>query len=154
MQVDSLRLRWVEGLAWPAPTDNDSQHSGVSAPENLLTELLQHTNAQREVRLLQMVRSRVAEILESDEAEVPIDQPLDTLGLDSLMAFELREEIKQSIHVDISLEVFLQDVTLADLSVMLTEKFTARENEMGESQSLDLLTPSSGNEEGMIEGAI
>ena len=31
------------------------------------------------------------------------------------MAFELREEIKQSLEVDISLEVFLQDMTLVDL---------------------------------------
>jgi acyl carrier protein len=85
-------------------------------------------------------------------AEVPVDQPLNTLGLDSLMAYELREEIKQSIHVDVSLEVFLQDVTLADLSVMLTEQFTEQANKEGASQNL--FPPASENEEGLIEGAI
>ena len=68
------------------------------------------------------------------------------------MAFELREEIKQSLHIDVSLEVFLQDVTLVDLSVMLTEQFTQKLNTEGDME--DSLSVSSDNEEGLIEGAI
>ena len=70
------------------------------------------------------------------------------------MAFELREEIKQGIQVDISFEVFLQDVTLAELSATLTEQFTARVNEKSDDPCGDLVSRSSGNEEGLIEGAI
>ena len=71
---------------------------------------------------------------------------------DSLMAYELREEIKQSMRIDVSLEVFLQDITLADLSVMLTDQFTSRVNKDGLSD--DMISPSQENEEGLIEGAI
>ena len=70
----------------------------------------------------------------------------------SFPAFELREEIRQSMHIDLSLEVFLQDVTLSGLSAMLTEQFTERIGKEGAME--ELTSPSSGNEEGMIEGAI
>ena len=111
-------------------------------------------NAARQQSVLRLIRGRVAEILESPVNDVPIDRPLDTLGLDSLMAFELREEIKQSIGVEVSSEVFLQDITLWDLSATLTEQLNVRMGNEGDHPSRDLFPTSSEQGEGLIEGAI
>jgi acyl carrier protein len=96
----------------------------------------------------------VAQILESKLDEVPVDRALDTLGLDSMMAFELREEIKQNLGLEVSLEIFLQNITLADLSALLIEKLAlqARDNR---SVVAHTETSSSGSEGGdFVEGAL
>jgi hypothetical protein len=70
------------------------------------------------------------------------------------MAFELREEIKQSLGVEISLEVFLQDLTLIDLSNTLTSELYARaDTEQKEPLRNDHLL-STPRDEGLIEGAL
>jgi len=104
--------------------------------------------------MLEHVRGRVAQILEAKVNDVPIDQPLDALGLDSLMAFELREEIRESLGVEISMEVFLQDVTLVDLSNTLTDKLGARADATAEATSGTAPILSGPRGEGLIEGAI
>ena len=104
--------------------------------------------------MLEHIRERVAQILDSKVNNVPVDQPLDTLGLDSLMAFELREEIKQSLGVEISLEVFLQDATLIDLSNLLIDKLSSAGDGDQQTASRDDLSPSLASHEGLIEGAI
>ena len=90
--------------------------------------------------LLAFIRERVAQILESKIDEVPVDRALDTLGLDSMMAFELREEIKQNLGLEISLEIFLQNITLTDLAALLIEKlaFQRSDNPTVAAQSGDL----------------
>jgi hypothetical protein len=70
------------------------------------------------------------------------------------MAFELREEIKESLGVEISLEVFLQDMTLIDLSNTLTSELYARaDTEQKEPLRNDHLL-STPQDEGLIEGAL
>ena len=158
-QVEAMRLTRVSNLA-AAPDTSNAEEADVAeqrrdAPaEDVADNLSELGDAERHARLLAHVRSRIAEIMESQVEEVPVDQQLDTLGLDSLMAFELREEIKQSLGVDISLEVFLQDVTLVDLSSMLSDRLKARDDGPYEVDFPGVAPASRTMDEGLIEGAI
>ena len=154
LHIQQLTLRRVEGLRQGNQSIRHETSQATANSESMVTQLMRLSDEARRRELLQHIRSRVAEILESNVDDVPIDRPLDTLGLDSLMAFELREEIKQSINIEVSLEVFLRDVTLSDLSHSLTDQLTARNNQEGDSQSPTLLPSSYAHEEGLIEGAI
>ena len=118
LHIQQLTLRRVEGLRQGNQSIRHETSQATANSESMVTQLMRLSDEARRRELLQHIRSRVAEILESHVDDVPIDQPLDTLGLDSLMAFELREEIKQSINIDVSLEVFLQDVTLSDFLIV------------------------------------
>ncbi len=154
LHIQQLTLRRVEGLRQGNQSIRHETSQATANSESMVTQLMRLSDEARRRELLQHIRSRVAEILESHVDDVPIDRPLDTLGLDSLMAFELREEIKQSINIEVSLEVFLRDVTLSDLSHSLTDQLIARNNQEGDSQSPTLLPSSYAHEEGLIEGAI
>lgn len=68
------------------------------------------------------LHGRVADIMGLTVSEIPTDKPLDGLGLDSLMAFELRDELERKLHITIPIELFLEDITLDDFSRIVEEK--------------------------------
>jgi acyl carrier protein len=154
LMVDELQLRRIERKSSHPSETAAGRDSFTSARASIAAEIMAWPDGDRQIRMLEHVRGRVAQILESKINDVPVDRPLDTLGLDSLMAFELREEIRQSLGVEISLEVFLQDMTLIDLSNTLTSKLYARADmEQNEPLRNDHSLSAPGDE-GLIEGAL
>ncbi|MHB8974525.1 MAG: acyl carrier protein, partial [Pirellulaceae bacterium] len=157
LRVDDLQLRRIEGMGPRTKRSTEVITSGAAVPANTaLEEVGGMPGEKRQSQLLEQIRARVAQILDSKVSDVPVDRPLDTLGLDSLMAFELREEIKQSLGVEISLEVFLQDATLVHLSHLLTDKLASAGDGDKQAASPDGLSTSTSrtSDEGLIEGAI
>jgi acyl carrier protein len=126
----------------------------VRAAAGIAAEIMGLPEGDRQSRMLTYIRERVAQILDSKVTDMPVDRPLDNLGLDSLMAFELREEIKQSLEVDISLEVFLQDMTLVDLARTLTDRLLARAASEREDALQDEHLFAARRDQGLIEGAL
>ena len=152
--VDELQLRGIERRNAREGETTAARDSVTSARANIAAEIMAWPDGDRQIRMLEHIRGRVAQILESKVNDVPVDRPLDTLGLDSLMAFELREEIKQSLGIEISLEVFLRDVTLIDLSNTLTGKLYARADLEQEEPLRNDHPLSAPSNEGLIEGAL
>ena len=153
-EIEGLTLRRVDNLharrsSIPTPAGSTKRVEPAEESGNIWSG----DGTPSPQKVLRLLRQRVAEILESPVGDVPIDRPLDTLGLDSLMAFELREEVKQSMGVELSLEVFLQDITMSDLSVMLTQRLERRIGREGARSSTESRS-SSQTEDGLIEGAI
>lgn len=58
------------------------------------------------------LHERVANIMGLDTHEVPLQKSLDTLGLDSLMAFELRDELQTQFQIEVPLDMFFEAITL------------------------------------------
>ena len=58
------------------------------------------------------LHERIADIMGLAMDEVPMGKSLDALGLDSLMAFELRDEIQSQFQIEIPLELFFESITL------------------------------------------
>ncbi|WP_317259495.1 MULTISPECIES: acyl carrier protein [Streptomyces] len=59
--------------------------------------------------------SLIAELLGTDEQEIPFDRPLGELGMDSLTAAQLSAEIEERFGALISIERFLGEETLGEL---------------------------------------
>jgi acyl carrier protein len=57
--------------------------------------------------------------------EIPVDKRLDALGLDSMMAFELRGELERDLDVEVPIETFLHGFSLADLTTKLMHSLQA-----------------------------
>ncbi|HEX6270322.1 MAG TPA: amino acid adenylation domain-containing protein [Anaerolineales bacterium] len=71
----------------------------------------------RENSIQDFLLEQVARVLGMDSARLSIHQPLDTLGLDSLMAMELKNALETKLGVQLSLTSFLQGPTIAGLAV-------------------------------------
>lgn len=62
--------------------------------------------------LRDFLHHRIASIMGLELNEVPLQRTLDALGLDSLMAFELKDEMQSQFQIDIPLEMFFEPITL------------------------------------------
>ncbi|MEM1227343.1 MAG: beta-ketoacyl synthase N-terminal-like domain-containing protein [Planctomycetota bacterium] len=143
------------------PTVTESQ--SPANPESAPTELLQHTLSDDAIvvepgtldpcELRNRLHQRVAHILETSLADVPLDEPLDGLGLDSLMAFELRDEVDKMYGVEIPLEMFFQSVTLSSFLDTVVDRIM--ESCSADDRGLDTASTSrDANAGNWVEGAI
>ena len=60
-------------------------------PGQALSSLAGGAEEERHALLERFVQTELAKVLELDPDDLPLDQPLNTVGLDSLMALELEE---------------------------------------------------------------
>lgn len=90
-----------------------------------LDSLRAASSAQRAELLLQEVRRQLALVMDMPVSELQPAQPLDALGLDSLMAFELRDELQESLGTEIPMDVFLQRMNLRELAELIQQQFEA-----------------------------
>ena len=64
---------------------------------------------------MQVARQQVAEIAQLELDEVELDVPLTTLGLDSIMAIELQTWLENALGNEVSMDLFLKDLSLREL---------------------------------------
>jgi acyl transferase domain-containing protein/acyl carrier protein len=77
-------------------------------------------------RLLQSyVSEQVARVLGLSPAQLDIEQPLTNLGLDSLMAVELKNRISVGLGVNVPMVKFLQGFSVAQAATQLLDQLTA-----------------------------
>jgi acyl carrier protein len=68
------------------------------------------------------LREQVAHVLRLVPARVPLNKPLKSLGLDSLMALELRNRLEMSLQVTLSATLIWNYPTIAELAPYLAGK--------------------------------
>jgi acyl carrier protein len=90
------------------------------------------------------VRSRIAAILDLSAADLDLAQPLIDLGMDSIMAIELRNDILTEFRIELSMDELLDLLNPLDLIARLTERL--------EGQALKPEDPAVQND--WVEGAI
>ena len=61
------------------------------------------------------ITQKVADILEVPLAKVDVHRPLNTLGIDSLMAMELKTDIEEDMGIEFPFEVLFLGASIADL---------------------------------------
>ncbi|RUS95289.1 hypothetical protein DSM106972_090650 [Dulcicalothrix desertica PCC 7102] len=75
--------------------------------------------------LLSYLQKRVAQVLKVAPSQLDQHQPLTTLGFDSLMAVELKNEIETSFGVILPMTSFLESSGTAQIAIEILNQFTA-----------------------------
>ena len=113
------------------PTQNSvsklSAASFAVKPQASLTpeKLLSASPREREHLLESYLKEQIARVLGLSNAKIDIDQPLQEMGLDSLMAVNLKNRIEVNLDVTIPTPSFSQSFSLSQLATEVLEELTA-----------------------------
>ena len=75
----------------------------------------------RRILAQQYLNKQVSDVLGLDAGRLHLEQPLDTLGMDSLMALELKNRLELDLQIDLPVVNLLQGPTITDLSSQLLD---------------------------------
>ncbi|BAY60049.1 amino acid adenylation [Calothrix brevissima NIES-22] len=87
--------------------------------------ILEMTSPDRQRQLEIYLQQLVAQTLRLEISQLDIQQPLTTVGLDSLMAVELKNTIETDLDVVLSMTSFLQGDSIAQIANQVLEQLTA-----------------------------
>lgn len=105
--------RLLEQAEEPA-TDNANHNDGL-----LLQQLSETPAAERQQLLTSHLQELVARVLQLDASQFSSQESLTSLGLDSMMAIEIKHRIESTLKIDISVLELLQEVTIVQLSARI-----------------------------------
>ncbi len=99
----------------------------------LVDRLRTASGGARSAEVTAYVVARLAEVLDLEPDRLEPDRALDTLGLDSLMAVELRSRFRRDLGAEVSLTVLLSDDRVDALAVHLAAALETRTGDEPES---------------------
>ncbi|HEX9921541.1 MAG TPA: SDR family NAD(P)-dependent oxidoreductase, partial [Anaerolineae bacterium] len=144
--VDWPRFKDIYEARKARPQFDTIQVKTQAEPQPINSAIVQQLKAAeqqaRHALLMAHIQAQIAHALGFTLDELNVEQPLNYMGIDSLMAFELRNRIKRELGVEISLESFLEDPTVASLTTQIldrlsTSPFSVLNQSLPEEQSLD-----------------
>jgi NADP-dependent 3-hydroxy acid dehydrogenase YdfG/acyl carrier protein len=94
-------------------------------PLELLRQLKEASSGARQNLLMTSIQGTVAKVLGLSPSQLDVQQPLNTMGLDSLMAVELRNWVKTNLGVDMPMVKFMDGLSVAGLATLASEHLTA-----------------------------
>jgi microcystin synthetase protein McyG len=119
----SIQSHFLCDLALPArPKPEDTPP--LIEQRSILHQLEQVAAENRHSILLAYFQEQVAKTLALGPSQLDISQPLNNLGLDSLMAVELRNQVKSDLGVDVSMVKFMEGLSLESLVAHIIEQLS------------------------------
>jgi len=97
----------------------DADSSGISR-----AELLRSSADERKRMIETYLLGRLARLLEVEPEELEADEPLTRLGIDSLMAVEMKNRVEAELEISIPIVVLLQGVSISQLATFVAERLT------------------------------
>ena len=124
----------VVSISQPQPEKNNGRSAGdqpkatqLSANKLERASLLNIEPAKRQPALEDFIQRQAARVLGMDAARLNLNQPLDTVGLDSLMAIELKNSLESKLGVNLSIASLLQGPTISSLATEMLENLDSPE---------------------------
>ena len=90
--------------------------------EDILDQLREVSAQERSALLTNYLWKTVAEILKVEPSELDAEEPLTDMGLDSIMAAQLRYRLSDSVGVEVTMEEFIKGVSIDTLSKQVLEE--------------------------------
>ena len=103
-------------------TNEQAKQQVPTTAGNGIDVIQRATGSERLSLLEQYLSEQVAAVLRVPAERLDIEQPLTTLGLDSLMAIELKNRIEQALGVRVPIVTFLQGPSIAQFASQLLEQ--------------------------------
>jgi acyl carrier protein len=100
---------------------------GEGEGSSLVDALLAVDPAERQQFLSTQIRDQLARVLGMPPAKVDVEQPLTNLGIDSLMAVEIGNQIQVMAGVEIPVMKFMEGISIAGLSAYVIEQMSGEE---------------------------
>lgn len=95
---------------------NEVEVSSENLDEEFLLKLRNGSYNQKKEMLDAYLRKKVSKLLMMDEEDLDIEEPLGNLGMDSLIGFELKKIILESLDITVPMEVIIQGRPICELS--------------------------------------
>ena len=108
-------------------------------PGEKLRAVLDANPTERAQLLQSYVSEQVARVLGLSASQLDIHQPLTNLGLDSLMAVELKNRISTDLGVNVPMVKFLQGFSVAQAATQLLDQLTTRSDDASDLQPSALM---------------
>jgi NAD(P)-dependent dehydrogenase (short-subunit alcohol dehydrogenase family)/acyl carrier protein len=108
-----------------AGSDNAKAAAATSVESAIVPEILAAEASSRLSLLETYLCEQVGNVLRVPASRLDIDQPLTTLGLDSLMAIELKNRIELDLKVRIPIVTFLQGPSITQFAGQVLEQIVA-----------------------------
>ncbi|MEO0836503.1 MAG: condensation domain-containing protein [Cyanobacteria bacterium J06642_3] len=93
------------------------------------------TESERRKILVTYLQEQIAKLVGIEPSDVEEQQPLQYLGIDSLIAVKLRNRLRNDLAVDISAVKFMADASLADLVSAVSQLLTESQSEISASNT-------------------
>lgn len=104
---------------WQLMSPEEALSDGRSIREELLA-----TDVSERQRLLEnFIREKIAASLKLSLSGMDVQQPLNSLGIDSLTAMELKGWIEAELGVEVPITLFLQEPSISQFSAQLLDQF-------------------------------
>jgi NADPH:quinone reductase-like Zn-dependent oxidoreductase/acyl carrier protein len=100
---------------------------GEGAATSLVDALLALDPAERGQFLSTQIRDQLARVLGMSPSKLDVEQPLLNLGLDSLMAVEIGNQVQAMVGVDVPAMKFMEGLSVAGLSTYVIQQLSAEE---------------------------
>lgn len=124
IQRHACRLGFFEGslkeVARSILEESLSEEAEISLSGETLVDI--SDDEERRQRLIDYLQVKVARTLMVDPSLVDTEKSLIVLGLDSLMALELKNRIESDLKVVLSLKDFLRDYSIANITAQVLEQ--------------------------------
>ncbi|WP_424097237.1 SDR family NAD(P)-dependent oxidoreductase [Moorena producens] len=109
--------------------------------DKIISQLEVASKTERETILSSHLQSEIATVLGMGDMTIDLKQPLTTMGLDSLMALELRNRVKSKLGVDIPIVELVEGISIADLGTKINQQLTLKNNSINKKSEMKLAAP-------------
>jgi aryl carrier-like protein len=93
----------------------------LTQQHELLPRLAQTTTNERQAFITAYMQEQIAKAIGISACELDLQQPLNHMGIDSLLAVELRNRLRTDLKVDIAAVKFMEDSSIASLAMQISE---------------------------------
>lgn len=88
----------------------------LTQPDDLLQRLTQGTAIESQALVATYIQEQVAQAIGISASQLDIQQPLNYMGIDSLIAVKLRNRLRTDLKVDVSAIKFMEDSNVVSLA--------------------------------------